>query len=176
MLAMAPFACAGIDESTLFTGGDGGSGSTDSGSKTDAGAKKDGSTFVDSGGPITGGGVQCTDGPCAIDSSQICCYSIATQSGTCGISATCSGDNQFPIPCDSTDDCTELGQPNTVCCAQADQAGNVTNVECKPASNCDAKQGQTNLCDPAASNPCPNGGTCTPSTVSLPGYTICVVQ
>lgn len=175
IVATSAFACGGIDESDLFSGGDGGGSSTDAG-KSDAGAKKDGSAFFDSGTPITGGSVQCSDGACNIDSSQICCYSNDTQSGTCGPSSTCGGDNQFPIPCDSADDCTELGHPNTVCCASNSQSGNVTGVECKPASNCDATQGQTNLCDPAASNPCPNGGTCTPSTISLPGYYICVVQ
>jgi hypothetical protein len=106
----------------------------------------------------------------------VCCYSTATASGTCDITANCSGDNQFPIPCDSTQDCVDLGKPDTVCCAQADQAGDVTNVECKSAASCRTDQGQTNLCDPAASNPCPNGGTCSPSTISLPGYYLCVQQ
>jgi hypothetical protein len=179
VIATSAFACGGIDESPLFSGdGSASSGGSDSGAKTDSGSsKKDGGiTVADSGGnpPPVGGTVQCTTGSCDIDSSQVCCYSTDTQSGTCELQANCTGDNSFPIPCDSTADCAELGQPGTVCCAQADNNGDVTNVECKAASNCRADQGQTNLCDPAATNPCPNGGTCQPSTVSLPGYYICV--
>jgi hypothetical protein len=166
------FACSGIDEPDLFLPSDGGTGTKDSG-KADSSTRDSG--VPDSGKILTGGTVQCSGGPCDIDSNQVCCYSNSVQSGACELAANCSGDQEFPIPCDSTDDCTELGKPDTLCCAQADQSGAVTNIECRAPSNCQASNGQTNLCDPAAANPCPNGGTCSPSTQSLPGYYLCVM-
>jgi hypothetical protein len=179
IVTTSAFACGGIDESPLFSGDTTTSGN-DGGTKTDSGStanKDSGTTTVDDSGttPPAGGLVQCSSGDCNISENQICCYSSDTHIGTCDTSADCSGDGQFPIPCDSTSDCAALGFTGTVCCAQADNTGAVTSVQCKAPANCRSDQGQTNLCDPGG-NDCTAAQTCTPSKVSLPGYDICVAN
>lgn len=174
---LSAFGCGGIDEPDLFgpTGGgtsqgDGG-GASDARSDAKGGGRDGGNVVVDSGKqPI--GTIQCTSGNCSIADNQVCCYG-ASKTGTCTVQAGCDAIGSFPIPCDSAQDCTDQGQPGTICCAQADQTGAVTSVQCVDPSNCQASNGQTNLCDPNADNPCPNGGTCSASTVSIPGYDIC---
>lgn len=182
IITTSALACGGIDESTLFTGDPGDSTTTttkDGGTKTDSGTttNKDSgtTTVVDSGGnpPPTGALVQCSSGDCDITSGQVCCYSSETQTGTCDTSSDCNGD--FAIPCDSTSDCTALGMAGDVCCAQADNTGAVTSVQCTDPTNCRAASGQTNLCDPGG-NDCTAAQTCTASKVSLPGYDICVAK
>lgn len=170
-------ACGGIDEPDLFGSSDGGIVfSTDAGGD-DARAKdsgpKDSGPPVDAGPPL--GSVTCPGtSPCSIAEGQGCCFSPSSADGTCASSASdCSGDT-IAVPCDSTQDCTDQGFPDTLCCAQADQSGLVTSVSCVAPINCNAVNGQTNLCDPAAADPCPKGGTCKPSTQSIPGYNICV--
>lgn len=164
-------ACGGIDESDLFAGGDGGASSSSDSGKADS-AAKDGSAVVDSGPSASGNVVACTSGPCNVGDA-VCCES-PDGTGTCTRAPNCTGDKQLPIPCDDANDCTQLGHPGDLCCATGDNNGNVTSVECRSVSNCRPDNGQTNLCDPTASAPCTNGGTCTPS-VSLPGYYLCVM-
>ncbi|MEO8873999.1 MAG: hypothetical protein ABI461_00300 [Polyangiaceae bacterium] len=166
------YACGGIDESDLFAAADAGSSvSTDSG-KTDARAKDSGTTGKDAGPVVTSGNtVQCTDGPCSLDSNQVCCEST-DGTGTCDVAANCSGDKVFPIPCDDANDCAELGHSGDLCCATGDNSGNVVSVQCRAASDCRRDHGQTNLCDPSSTAPCTNGGTCTPAK-SLSGYFLC---
>lgn len=174
---VSAFGCGGIDEPDLFgpigsaQSDAGGDARSDARTGSDAG-KKDGGVGGDAGKPPPLGSVQCTSGDCSISDNQVCCYDAA-KTGTCTAAGSCSGAGAFPIPCDSAQDCADEGQPGTVCCAQADQTGAVTNVECVDPSNCQSANGQTNLCDPNAPDPCPNGGTCSASTVSIPGYDIC---
>lgn len=178
---LSAFGCGGIDEPDLFgptTGGNPGDGGNSGDARSDAhtgadgGGKDGGISVVDSGKPPPPGTIQCTSGDCSIADNQVCCYGVS-KTGTCTSQSGCVGDGTFPIPCDSTQDCSDEGMPGTICCATADQTGAVTNVECVDPSNCQSSNGQTNLCDPNAADPCPNGGTCSASTVSIPGYDIC---
>lgn len=183
-LFVALAGCGGIDEPDLFAT-DGVNPTTDAGGKdakadahvaSDAGGDDGGVVVVDSGPlPVTSASVACPgSATCESSSGQECCFSPQTQDGQCVSSdAECNGEGDVLLPCDDTADCDALGHIGDVCCAQADKNGIVSAVQCRAASDCSAKNGQTNLCDPSASNPCPNGGTCQPSMVSIPGYTIC---
>ncbi|MEO8799022.1 MAG: hypothetical protein ABI551_14125 [Polyangiaceae bacterium] len=181
-LFVALAGCGGIDEPDLFNT-DGVTPASDAGGKDakadahvtgDAGGD-DGSVVDSAPGPVTTASVACAGaGPCESSNGEECCFSPQTTKGQCVSSAgDCSGAGEVLLPCDDTADCDALGNVGDVCCAQADQNGIVSHVQCRAVSDCSAKNGQTNLCDPSASNPCPNGGTCQPSKTSIPGYSIC---
>ncbi|MGH7328205.1 MAG: hypothetical protein ACREJX_07630, partial [Polyangiaceae bacterium] len=169
---LSAFGCGGIDEPNLFgpAGGgtsDGGASDARSDARAGSDAGKDGGVGVIDSGTTPAGSVQCSSGDCSIAENQVCCFSVSSATGMCSSGAGCSGDS-VAVPCDSAQDCTDEGKPGDVCCAQADQSGAVTSVACSTPTDCNAAQGMTNMCDPNAANPCPNGGTCSASTVSIP--------
>ncbi len=175
--------CGGVDEPDLFAT-DGVTPATDAGGKDakadahvtgDAGGR-DGSVIIADSGPVSVGASVACGGSATCESSngEECCFTPQKQDGQCVSSdGDCNGGGEVLLPCDDAADCDALGNIGDVCCAQAAQNGIVSQVQCRAASECSAKNGQTNLCDPSASNPCPNGGTCQASTVSIPGYSIC---
>ena len=108
---------------------------------------------------------------CALG-DQVCCRSGGgpTPNFNCTAAAGCNAVGDMPIPCDKADDCSKLGQPGDLCCAQT-VGGKASSVSCVPPTSCGTNS--TNLCDPLAADPCPNGGTCQVSVTTLPGFHIC---
>jgi hypothetical protein len=163
---------------------DGSTATGDSGTSRDGGTtKKDGGTTTeDSGtpdpdaGPTIDAAVGRTIG-CTIDAgnkcavgNEVCCRSAGALLGCTG-SGACTGITQLAIPCDDALDCTALGHPGELCCASI-QSSAVREVACRKPSDCTASN-RRNLCDPAAANNCPNGGTCSLSTQTMPGFWLC---
>lgn len=112
-------------------------------------------------GVTCGGGTYCTPG------TQTCCISGGT--GTCATNCTGGADK---VVCDSQQDCAAQGQTSHVCCG-AIVNGKPINGFCTVPSMCQMGSGKAFYCNPSFSNPCPNGGTCTPSDAPLPGYYRC---
>ena len=108
---------------------------------------------------------------CALG-EQVCCRSgDIPPIFDCTPAAGCNAMGEMPIPCAGADDCTKLGQPGDLCCAQT-PGGRATSVSCVPPNSCGGPN-TTNLCDPLAADPCPNGGSCQVSVTTLPGFHIC---
>lgn len=157
-----------------------GGGHTDGGTRADGGGRSDGGS-TDS-GPFTDGSIGKDGGPpptntidcntaattCKLG-TQVCCRSgDAPPSFACASSAGCLTVGSMPIPCDDANDCDKLGHPGELCCAQT-AGGKATSVACSATCGLNS----TNLCDPLAADPCPNGGTCQVSVTTLPGFHIC---
>lgn len=122
-------------------------------------------------------GVRC--GPTTCDPRTTVCCRIENGPTpapvySCLTADACNQANGFSIPCDDAQDCATAGAPSgEICCLTEDpQSGLATTVQCDRKSNCQ-DQTQTWMCDPAASGACPSGDTCTQSTMTIPGYTIC---
>jgi len=128
----------------------------------------------DSGPPRT---LNCSSVPGAVDcsvGSQVCCkQGGATTSYACENGTTCSTSGAVPIPCDDTADCAALGHVGDLCCLTTSSTGRVTEVTCRSQVDCDMNVGRRGLCDPRATDPCPAGGSCKLSTVTLPGFYVC---
>lgn len=127
-------------------------------------------------GSSTDPGVRCGDMSQATYCSvpqQICCRRDTgpAQTNTC-TDANLGCTAGLAIPCDDQQDCADLGQGG-VCCAQYDNQGVVTKIECVDPSNCQPQNQSVIVCNPLEADPCPNGGTCQPSSQTLPGYDIC---
>lgn len=188
-LGVTAVACGSTAAADLFGSTDGGSAS-DGGALTDGGAA-DGGAGGDGGGGKDGGkrdgaatdasvvdaapvGERLACSPrsgntCDL-ATQTCCRTVA---GTACQSpqATCNG---MDIPCAEARDCVATGQPGTLCCASFNDQNRVDGVSCRPTSDCVVDQGYVVVCDPAESDPCPNGGKCTLSTVTFPGFYLCI--
>lgn len=195
--------CGGAAETGLFGdptgggGGGGGQGSPDAAASDGAVTLTDGGTRISDGGGrsdarVTDSGMMGTDAGMGSDTSppppanrincntmavtctlstQVCCRAgDAPPSFSCAPAAGCNAIGNLPIPCDDADDCTKLGHPGDLCCAQT-MAGKANSVSCLPAASCG--NNSTNLCDPLAADPCPNGGSCQVSVTTLPGFHIC---
>ena len=122
---------------------------------------------------------------------QVCCRRGMNNQGgnvtnTCEKATSCPSSYAISIPCDDTQDCAELGFTDSVCCLEIDpMTALATGVACVKSSQCvsdpTAMTERTNLCDPllAPQDACPNsavtGMTCRLSTMTLPGYDICVM-
>ena len=91
--------------------------------------------------------VACGSGNTCDIATQICCVT-GNNTGSCKTGSTCS--NGSPATCDDASDCA----PNQVCCASTNGGNNKFY-----SSSCTAGGCQHVLCDPNASNPCPQGGT-----------------
>jgi hypothetical protein len=117
--------------------------------------------------------VYCAGNPCA--AGQICCFDATsnTPPDHCGSHGGC-GVGYVELSCSSPQDC-----PGQLCCASfvitgvpPTQFRQYTNVAC--SVGCDIQSGQVVVCDPTRANPCPFGGTCTPSNLLGGGYMICM--
>ena len=116
-------------------------------------AKSDGGSFIEGGISPDGGprpaGVLCGSISLSCSGSQTCCKS--SSSYQC-VNSACSN---LPISCDDWADC---GGGTKVCCVSLNLAQTaVSAVACEDQTSC---VGKAMLCDPAASNPCPNGLKC----------------
>ena len=197
-IVVVAIGCGGAVDTGLFgdpTGGqvptDGGSTTTDDGgTRTDGGNRfdgggrfdagfmdsgtgiKDASTFTDT-SPPPGNRIVCNTSAmtCALG-DQVCCRSGGgpTPNFNCTAAAGCNAVGDMPIPCDKADDCSKLGFTGDLCCAQT-AGGRATSVSCVAPGSCGTNS--TNLCDPLAVDPCPNGGSCQVSVTTLPGFHIC---
>jgi hypothetical protein len=110
--------------------------------------------------PVGNAGILCGGDYCLLGTEE-CCYSNNTYSCV----AKCTGGGTSPIRCDSAADCTS----GLICCGVI-TSGVVNSLYCTGASQCAAPK--LVFCDPAAANPCPNGGTCMATDVP-PGYYRC---
>ncbi|HEX7666573.1 MAG TPA: hypothetical protein VF407_18730 [Polyangiaceae bacterium] len=184
--------CGGIDEPDLFDTS-GTTTTSDAGSKADAKASTDsgtttkpdsGTTLPDAGGnppPKPGASVDCGGGDvCDSNEDTVCCFSPEDKAGECvsgGADTNCPNDGEITIPCDDTADCDALGFSGDLCCVTVTGNGSgsaiASDVQCRPASDCKTSNNQTNLCDPNSTDPCPNGGACQISAVSVPNFYIC---
>jgi hypothetical protein len=192
----AVVSCTGADESDFF--GSPSAPGVDSGATED-----DGSTATDDGGAASdgaparkdGGGSNADSGPpkpdagvidageartigCTLDAglrcavgTETCCRSLGP-AFACTASAGCAAVAQLSVPCDDALDCAALGHPNELCCATT-VSNVVRDVACRKAVDCTLTANRRNLCDPSATDPCPNGGTCKLSTQTMPGFWIC---
>ena len=140
--------------------------SSGGGSDVDAGDDAaDAASSPDAGGvsePKATASIVCGGGSCV---GNACCFERDAGTKTCA--ATCSSTG-LPIPCDDAEDCT-VG----LCCVNIDTKTNfAARVTCR--ASCPYTSGvQTNLCDPNAATPCPNGGSCQTSNEILPGFFLC---
>lgn len=188
-------ACGGAADSGLFggTGGD----VADSGSGSDGSVKHDGGVNPDGGanpdadtqkdGAVTHDAsptpdaappadtVKCEGTPgCQVGTDACCRVSNGQTSYSCVPLGSCNGGGQtLEIPCDKARDCELLGAPGDVCCVTAAMTSGASEVTCRPASECTAALGRTNLCDPQMAGACTQGLTCQPSQSTIPGYYIC---
>jgi hypothetical protein len=99
---------------------------------------------------------------------EACCR---TDGGN-GFMYSCTAQNQvctgLLIPCDDATDCKQ----GEVCCAFVVNTIAV-NVTCQASATCTPQSSSAIVCNPNDPKSCPNGGTCTLSTVTLPSYYIC---
>jgi hypothetical protein len=185
VVAFASLGCADTSETDLFgtagngstsSGGDAGTdGTVDGGSHDRASDAKDAVPDV----PKEDLGVHCGSSDCPVPAKECCrqdpgngqfvyqCVNV----GQCLQQAN----NPFPVPCDDALDCENAGHAGELCCVTAalDGGAGADEIVCRAPVDCTKQQGRTNLCDPNAPNPCPNGGQCVPSTQTIPGYDIC---
>jgi hypothetical protein len=150
--------------------GDGGTSKKDGGgTTTDSGTTDPDTGTTDAGKPRTIGCTADAGKTCSVG-NQVCCRSAGAVLA-CTANAGCTAVAQVPVPCDDALDCTAMGHPNELCCATID-ANAVSAVACRTQADC-SQTNQRNLCDPAAADPCPLGGTCRMSTQTMPGFWLC---
>lgn len=187
-LVVTAAACGSTAAADLFAGAsDGGAGAVvDAGAGSDSGGTSDGGPSASDGGKRdasasdagkvdaapAGEPLGCSpkSGVTCNLQTELCCRSAggyACQSPQ----ASCNG---MEIPCAEARDCAALGQPGTLCCASYNQQNRVDGVSCMPVSDCVFDQGFVVVCDPSESDPCPNGGKCTLSSVTFPGFYLCI--
>jgi hypothetical protein len=165
-------ACGGAGQSDLFTEP---SGTTSEGGLGDGGQHvAEGS----GGAPDTGaptGKLTCGTGECT-PGTEVCCRTgvAAPFDYECSVDACPSG--ALSIPCDNTAQCTVLGSPEDVCCGTYGADSKINQISCLPASECTTTSDRTSLCNKNAQDPCPTGETCKTSTLTLPGYDLCIPQ
>jgi hypothetical protein len=85
--------------------------------------------------------------------SMVCCVT----SGVPACATSCNGGGKDRYACDDAADCAAAGQAADICCGTIN-GSTVTETYCTKSSLCNGTQ--VIYCDPAAANPCPNGGTC----------------
>lgn len=187
-LGLLLVACGGSTDTELFTPPNGQQGTDasvqkdtsvdnpDSTVNKDANGLPDTSTIMEA-GPDTSTGItskiQCGNSQCT-PVTEVCCRTGFPQQFMyqCVGKGKCTGQGSVTLDCSQADNCPN---PGDVCCAALVQQGNAnvaTDTRCTPPNQC---QGNSNVivCDPNANNNCPNGGNCSMSTITLPGYDIC---
>ncbi len=110
-------------------------------------------------GPGGNQGILCDNQYCALGTE--CC----SLNGTYTCADKCSGASVNAIKCDSAADC----QTGLVCCGVI-TADVINSIYCSTSAQCTAPKAY--FCDPTLADPCPQGGTCT-STTLPPGYYRC---
>ncbi len=111
--------------------------------------------------------------------TQVCCRS---NNGSISAACTPGGSCQQPsvaLSCSTTTTCTQLGLVSNVCCGTLVNGPNNTAIvassKCVPAGSCPGgNTGTIRLCDKGGPNVCLNGTTCKTSSVTLPGYDLCL--
>ncbi len=111
--------------------------------------------------PVGNQGILCGGNYCAVG-AQECCL---TNNTTYSCVAKCTGGGTAPIKCDSATDCGA----GLVCCGSI-TGTTINNIFCTGPAQCLAPKAY--FCDPGLADPCPNGGTCTATTLP-PGYYRC---
>lgn len=99
--------------------------------------------------------------------TQVCCV----KSGVPSCAGSCVGAGTVPIRCDDHQDCVAAGQTSGVCCGNL-SGTMVSSVFCTSNTLCTAAT-HAYFCDPSAAFPCPDGGTCEPTSDPFPGYFRC---
>jgi hypothetical protein len=121
-------------------------------------------------GELSTSTVLCATGVECPNATEFCCFDRDAASGTC---VADGGQCELQrIECDSADDC---GGGNAVCCASY-AGGNLKDATCKGNAALCVPANTTELwCDDAAgAAACPNGQTCTGTSLTPgPGFTIC---
>lgn len=112
-------------------------------------------------------GILCGTFYCNPAAGEICCVS----NGTPACTTSCKGAGNQPYRCDSQPDCAAAGSTSTICCGSLTN-GVAINSYCGGAMQCTPGT-EAYYCDPNAALPCPNGGTCTPTSSPFPGYYRC---
>ena len=134
-------------------------GRPDSGTATDA--APDSNTLADAGSEAPADpGIYCTTQRCTT-LTQVCCKKfdvnpvqcVARDAGGCPVNDT--------IGCTSAANCASLGLPNTVCCANGDDAGALGQYFCIDQATCLARPTSHVICEPREPE-CPDGSTCMP--------------
>ncbi|MGO8993063.1 MAG: hypothetical protein ACLQVI_07030 [Polyangiaceae bacterium] len=164
------------------------SGSGDSGTKLDAAvpdsaspppADDDSGPDDDSAPPPPADpGIPCgTKKPCD-PTTKVCCVGTdgsGDQTFECESANDCNNNGGLSLPCASAADCALAGSPaGTVCCVTEESGGSsAASVACAPASQCADTSTEAWMCD-TSDTQCPPGETCTPSTQTIPPYSICV--
>ena len=113
-------------------------------------------------------GILCGTAFCDPKAKQVCCI----KSGVPTCQSGCVGAGSLPVRCDDHLDCVAQDQPTGVCCGNL-SGGLVTSVFCTSSTLCD-RADHAYFCDPNVTNPCPDGGTCTPVNDPFPGYFRCM--
>jgi hypothetical protein len=156
--------------------------SKDSGTKPppsdDSGSGEDSSPSEDAGEDSalpTDPGIPCGSGKAPCDpSTKVCCISTdnsGNPSYECESSNSCNNKGGLALPCASAADCTLGGNPGTVCCV-TQQGGTASSVACVPASQCQDPGNDAWMCDQYDTQ-CPPSLSCSPSTTTIPPYSIC---
>lgn len=115
---------------------------------------------VSCGGGSTNQGILCGAAYCD-PASAVCCLS----GGNYSCVTKCTGGGTTQIACDDARDCGGA----LICCGSV-SGTTLNSVYCTQPSLC--LQPKAFFCNPAEATPCPNGGTCTP-TSNPPGYYRC---
>lgn len=160
--AVVSVACSGAEMSSLLSG-EGGV-QVDASSRTDAHPHDSGSLDGADGAP----GVPCGTSECTLV-SQTCCRKHDKLE--CTAATACHG---LSIPCANAADCAAGGYPGDVCCGEFDKADLVVQVGCVSPGDCRYSDYRVVLCSKSAADACPGGETCETSSVTLPGFDLCI--
>lgn len=109
--------------------------------------------------------------------NQVCCRAGGGSiSASCTTISSCQQPN-VSLACSTTNTCNQLGLVNNVCCGTLvngpNNAAIVASAKCVPANQCPNGNGTIRLCD-SKTNVCTNGLVCKTSSVTLPGYDLCL--
>ena len=112
--------------------------------------------------------------------TELCCRTGTTSTYVYDCIADpkdCMNSGDVPFTCSNHENCVAQGLVGNVCCASI--IGNGTggsvayDVSCTPTAKCTSGNSKLVVCNPNAPNPCPNGGSCKLSSLTLPSYYLC---
>ncbi len=185
VLALGLVACGGATETELLNPpldqqGTDASGQKDQSVPPNEAGVKDGSSadafVIPEAGPDTSPPplkIQCGNAQCKVGVDVCCRSGFGNFTYKCVPNAgQCQGSNSIVLECSNAESCPDTMD---VCCAPLAQQGQAfvaTGTLCAAPSQCTG-QDHVIVCDPQAINNCPNGGNCSMSTITLPGYDIC---
>ena len=156
--------------------GEGGSAGAEETGGDDGGGGEPSEAAEDASAPVEGTGtIVCGNTTCDVTNGGHCCVG---QQGPMPSTATCQASDAqscqmglITLACDGAEDC----QSDEVCCAGWTQLGpmsNLSGVSCKAPSSCTGNSLAV-VCNPAASDACPLGGTCQTDSSMPDGYMLC---